>query len=187
MRATRAPANPSAENSARAAARIRSRVPWGSRAWLGRERFTRVTDGMTEFDVIVTVWVLPGQAGPRGRAGETGGPAGRLGEAAAQGERPEADQRGQHQRERGRLRHGRAPAYADVVEGQPPRRGGGEDAGEGHELEVFPARRHRELDESGRAGEVVEGAQPGPARLQPEHRHQRGIRRAGAGGEEPGG
>src|SRR4029077_5639141 len=99
MRATRAPANPSAENSARAAARIRSRVPWGSRAWLGRERFTRGTDGMTEFDVIVTVWILPGQASPRGRAGETGGPAGRLGEAAAQGERPAGDPRGQQQRE----------------------------------------------------------------------------------------
>src|SRR5690349_14023039 len=65
MRATRAPANPSAENSARAAARIRSRVPWGSRAWLGRERFTRVAAGMTGFDQIVTVWILAGQAGPR--------------------------------------------------------------------------------------------------------------------------
>ena len=35
---------------------------------------------------------------------------------------------------------------ADVVEGQPARRGGGEDAGEGHEVEVFPPRRYRELE-----------------------------------------
>ena len=39
-------AKPSAANSARAAARIRSCVPWGSRAWPGTERFTRVADGM---------------------------------------------------------------------------------------------------------------------------------------------